>query len=361
MHLDTQLVAALLVFGLIALASRQIGTFFTRIHFPLVTGFLLTGILAGPHVLQVVSTGSLERVHFLDQIALGFIGFAAGAHLYLPEFKSRFRTIRWVTLGLVVSTYTLSTLAVYMLAGAIPFMATLPAPARVGIALMAAAIMVARSPSSAIAVINELRASGPFTRMVLGVTVTMDVVVIILFTISSSIADALLGQLGLQFSLVLLVAAEIVMAAGLGVILGKIIALLSPIPLNGVLKGILLLACNYLVFPFSSFLHHLSRDSWPVEIFLEPLLVCMVAGFVVTNFSSSRTEFQRLVDLVGPTVYITFLTLVGASLAFDTLLQTWHIALLLFSVRPLGIFMGSVAGRMAAGDPWRLNRVAWMT
>ena len=38
------------VFGLIALASRQIGTFFTRIHFPLVTGFLLTGILAGPHV-----------------------------------------------------------------------------------------------------------------------------------------------------------------------------------------------------------------------------------------------------------------------------------------------------------------------
>ena len=194
MHLDTQLVAALLVFGLIALASRQIGTFFTRIHFPLVTGFLLTGILAGPHVLQVVSTGSLARVHFLDQIALGFIGFAAGAHLYLPEFKSRFRTIRWVTLGLVVSTYTLSTLAVYLLAGAIPFMATLPAPARLAIALMAAAIMVARSPSSAIAVINELRASGPFTRMVLGVTVTMDVVVIILFTISSSIADAVLGQ-----------------------------------------------------------------------------------------------------------------------------------------------------------------------
>ncbi len=55
MPLDTQLVAALLVFGLIALASRQIGAFFTRIHFPLVTGFLLTGILAGPHVLQVVS------------------------------------------------------------------------------------------------------------------------------------------------------------------------------------------------------------------------------------------------------------------------------------------------------------------
>ena len=267
MHLDTQLVAALLVFGLIALASRQIGAFFTRIHFPLVTGFLLTGILAGPHVLQVVSAGSLARVHFLDQIALGFIGFAAGTHLYLPELKSRFRTIRWVTLGQVVFTYTLSTLALFMLADAISFMATLPAPARLAIALIGAAILVARSPSSAIAIINELRARGPFTRMVLGVTVTIDVVVIILFAISSSIADALLGQLGFRFGLVLLVMAEIVMAAGLGVILGKIVALLSRIPANGVFKGILLLACNYLAFPFSSSLHHFSRDAWPVEIF----------------------------------------------------------------------------------------------
>jgi Trk K+ transport system NAD-binding subunit/Kef-type K+ transport system membrane component KefB len=361
MHLDTQLVAALLVFGLIALASRQIGSFFTLIHFPLVTGFLLTGIVAGPYVLEVVSAESLARVHFLDQIALGFIGFAAGAHLYLPELKSRFRTIRWVTLGQLVFTYTLSALALFLLAGAIPFMAELPTPARLAIALMGAAILVARSPSSAIAIINELRARGPFTRLVLGVTVTMDVIVILLFSISSSIADVLMDQLGFRFGLVLLVVAEIVMAAGLGVILGKVVARVSTIPANGALKGILLLACNYLVFPFSSFLHHWSSDSWAVEIFLEPLLVCMVAGFVVTNFSSRRTELHSVLDLVGQPVYVVFFTLVGASLTFGTLVQTWHIALLLFAVRLLAIFIGSVVGGMAGGDPWRLNRISWLT
>ncbi len=361
MALDTQLVAALLVFGLIAIASRQIGAFFTRIHFPLVTGFLLTGIVAGPYVLEVVSAGSLARVHFLDQIALGFIGFAAGAHLYLPELKSRFRTIRWVTLGQLVFTYTLSSLALFLLADAIPFMATLPTPARLAIALMGAAILVARSPSSAIAIINELRARGPFTRLVLGVTITMDVVVILLFAISSSIADVLLDQLGFRLGLVLFVVAEIVIAAGLGVILGKLVARVSTIPANGALKGILLLACNYLVFPFSSFLHHFSRDSLSVEIFLEPLLVCMVAGFVVTNFSSSRTEVHPVLDLVGQPVYVVFFTLVGASLTFGTLVQTWHIALLLFAVRLLGIFVGSVVGGVAGGDPWRLNRISWMT
>ena len=93
MFFDAQLVAALLVFSLIALASRQIGDFFTRIHLPLVTGFLLTGMLAGPYVLEVVSAGTLARVQFLDQIALGFIGFAAGMELHLREFRSRFRSI----------------------------------------------------------------------------------------------------------------------------------------------------------------------------------------------------------------------------------------------------------------------------
>ena len=360
MALDTQLVAALLVFGLIALASRQIGAFFTRVHFPLVTGFLLTGIVAGPYVLEVVSAESLERVHFLDQIALGFIGFAAGAHLYLPEFRSRFRTIRWVTLGLVGFSYTLSALALFLLADVIPFMATLPAPARLAIALVGAAILVSRSPSSAIAVINELRATGPFTRLVLGVTITMDVVVILVFAISSSVADALLGQLGFRLGLVLLVIAEIVLAAGLGVVLGKIVARVSPIPANGIFKGILLLACNYLAFPFSSWLHHWSRDSWPVEIFLEPLLVCMVAGFVVTNFSQRRTELHPVLDLVGQPVYVVFFTLAGASLAFGTLVQTWHIALLLFAVRLAAITMGSLVGGAAAGEPWRLNRISWM-
>jgi len=360
MTVNIQLVAALLVFGLIALASRQIGDFFRRIHLPLVTGFLLTGIVAGPSVLAVVSAGSLERLHFLDQIALGFIGFVAGGALHLSEYKGRFRSIRWVTLGLVVSTFTLSALMVLWLADAIPFLETMPAHSSLAIALLAAAILVARSPSSAIAIINELRASGPFTRLVLGVTVVMDVVVIILFAISSSIADALLSQLGFRFGMVLLVVLEVSLAAGLGVVLGKIVAFLSPLPGNRVLNGILLLACNYLAFPLSSVLRHWSRDAWEVEIFLEPLLICMVAGFVVTNFSSRRTELQPMLDLVGPTVYIMFFTLTGASLALNTLVETWHIALLLFAARLLGIFIGSVAGGTAAGDPWRLNRISWM-
>ena len=43
----------------------------------------------------------------------------------------------------------------------------------VAVALMAGALVVARSPASVIAIVNELKADGAFTQLVLGVTVVV--------------------------------------------------------------------------------------------------------------------------------------------------------------------------------------------
>ena len=80
----------------------------------------------------------------------------------------------------------------------------MPVTHQIAISIPAGAILVARSPSSAIAVVNELRAKGPFTKTVLGVTVIMDVVVIALFSVNSSVADALLTSHSLDLSLIAL-------------------------------------------------------------------------------------------------------------------------------------------------------------
>ena len=56
---------------------------------------------------------------------------------------------------------------------------------------MMATIFVARSPASAIAVINEMRAKGSFVQMAMGVTVIKDFLVILLFAICFSVAGTL--------------------------------------------------------------------------------------------------------------------------------------------------------------------------
>ena len=58
-------------------------------------------------------------------------------------------------------------------------------------AMFAAVVAVGRSPSSAIAVVGEARASGPFTTTVLSVTMVTDVLVILLFTAAEELAHIL--------------------------------------------------------------------------------------------------------------------------------------------------------------------------
>ena len=102
-------------------------------------------------------------------------------------------------------------------------MAELSSSVRFIIAALFGVIFVARSPSSAIAVINELQANGPFTKTAMGVTVVKDVLVIILFAICFAIAKAIINGEELGFTFLLFLALELVLSFGLGDLLGEIL------------------------------------------------------------------------------------------------------------------------------------------
>jgi Trk K+ transport system NAD-binding subunit/mannitol/fructose-specific phosphotransferase system IIA component (Ntr-type)/Kef-type K+ transport system membrane component KefB len=347
-------------FGLIALASKQMGQELLKTGLPLISGFLFTGILAGPYVLDLITKEAVANLRFVDQIALGFIAYAAGGELYLKELKSRFKSVAWVTTGLVISTFTLTSTVLFFLSDFIPFMSNMPVSARVSVSILAGAILVARSPSSAIAIVNELRAKGPFTQTALGVTIIMDVVVIILFAANSSVADALLTGLKFNFGFVLLLFFEIFASFMIGFILSKLLLGILLVKTHKAVKTVLILLSGYLVFSLSAVIRTYTHDNFPVEILLEPLLICMVAGFFMSNTSRFREEFLKILYDIGPPVYIAFFTLTGASLSLDVLIQTWPIAIALFFTRITAIFIGSFFGGTLAGNPVKVNAASWM-
>ena len=347
-------------FTLIALASKQIGQLFTRFKLPLISGFLFTGIIAGPFIFNFISVEATERLRFVDELSLAFIAFVAGSELYLKELRSRFKSIKLVSIGIVVSTFILGSLTVFVVADFIPFMQRLPVASRVAIAILAGAILVARSPSSAVAIIKELRAKGPLTQTVMGVTVVTDVLVIILFAVNSSIADALLTGLRFNLTFIILLSVELIAAVAGGYVVGKILQriLSSRINHNVKIGGILL--TGYAVFVVSTGIRHFTHDRLPFEVFVEPLLVCMIGSFWLINRTDSRDEFLKALHEVGPLVYIAFFTLTGASLTLNILAEIWPITLLLVAVRLAVIFIGSFTGGVLASDPMTHNRVSWM-
>jgi len=355
-----QFLISVLAFALVAIAANQVAKVFLKVGFPLITGLLITGVFAGPFILELIPFQKTENLHFVNNIAFAYIAFAAGAELYLRELKSRFKSITWMTFGQLVATFTLGAVGVYFLADYIYFMQEMTNNSKIAVSILMGTIFVARSPASLIAVINELRAKGPFTSTALGVTVLKDVIVIVLFVINLAIANVLITDEGFDIFLVSLLLLQIVTAFAIGYVLGKLIAAILSLNIHADIKKMLVLFAGYNVYMLFHFIRELSHQWLPFEVYIEPLLICIIGSFVVTNYSKYRPEFLKILNDVGPIVYVAFFTLIGVSMSLNILVNSFGIAIALFGVRILGMIVGSFIGGTLGGDPMRFNRIGWM-
>lgn len=346
----------LAAFGFVVLASRQIGDFFSRLRLPLISGFLIAGIVAGPFILDIIHKEALAPLHFVDQMALAFIALAAGGELQIRFVRGHIRSILTVLTAQTAIVLAAGVVAFVLLSDSIPFMQGIARFQEVlAISLVAATIMVARSPSSALAIIKELRAKGPFTAKVLGATVLTDALVIIVFATAVSIAAGLIEGGGFSVGLLALVVIEILIDIGLGVLVGLLLRWLMHLRFSA-LKRMLILVIGYLVFVLAEELHGVHL--FGIGLFSEPLLICMTAGFYLVNFTRYTSELNRVIEDLSAPVFIAFFTLVGISLELSVLAEAWAVALILVVVRFAGMFLGSLAGGAMAGDPPKHNLLA---
>ncbi|MEL6558399.1 MAG: cation:proton antiporter, partial [Bacteroidota bacterium] len=334
--------------------------FFQKIRLPLITGFIITGIVAGPYVLKLIPEISKEQLNFINEISLAFIAFAAGSELYLKELRSRIDSIKWNTFGQLVITFVFGGLGVYLLADFIPYMRDLSVGSKIAVSMLTGTIFVARSPASAIAVVNELRAKGPFTQTVMGVTVVKDFLVIILFAITLSIAKTIISGEEFSFLSIIIILLELALSFGLGYIYGRILKFLLSWKVHTISKTILIILVGYSAYLLATQSKHFSEEFLHHHITFEPLLVCIIASFYVTNYSKYRAEFLKILEQTGPVIYIAFFTFTGSIMAIDVLMSVFGVAFILFFIRLLTMVAGGYIGGMLAKDPKIYWHYGWM-
>lgn len=344
----------------ILFATNYFSKFFQKIKLPLITGYIVTGVIAGPYVLNLIPSVAIEKILFINDFSLAYIAFAAGSELYLKDLRSRLKSIAWNTFGQLVITFVLSSIAIYTLASMIPFMDGMSINIKISVSLLMAAIFVARSPSSAIAIIHELRAKGPFTQTVMGVTVIKDVLVIILFALCVSISRTLISELPFDIKVISILILELGLSFLLGYLLGKLIHVVLSLPFSSQVKSVILLLMGYGVFLFAHVVQEQSEHLLGFEVFFEPLLICILGSYYVTNYSKFRPEFQFIIHRLGPFIYMAFFTLTGLMISIEVLAKVWLIALILFLVRLISIVIGAFVGSTLAKDDPRHRAVGWM-
>ncbi|MCA9914907.1 MAG: cation:proton antiporter, partial [Anaerolineae bacterium] len=309
-----------LAFVLVALAAKQIGAFFSRYGLPYITGYLLAGALAGPFLLRMLPPEASGELRYIDDVSLAVIAFIAGSELFLKDLQARLRTILLNVLGIVVAAFLLLGIAIFFLQSTIPFTAGFDVVTKIAVATLGATILLALSPASTIAVIKEVRARGSFSKTVLSITVVMDVVIIVLFAVSVAFAGALIEGNALNVQFVILLLVDIAIALLAGYLLGRGIGLLLSTSLNSAAKMILLLLAGFLVFEAGYRVPDWTYELIGAKIKIEPLLISMVAGFTVTNFTNFRHEFEEILHDISPYVYVAFFALTGVALKLDILL-----------------------------------------
>ena len=354
------LLKSLISFGLIGGAALTNGKLARDLKLPMISGFLITGILAGPSVLGFISSSEVQMLQPVDHVALGMIAINAGSELYLKALNGRWGSILAVMLGLVFVTLGVGAGVTFLLRDHISFLQGHSAATAAAISILIGTIMIARSPSAAIAIINELSAKGPFTQLILGVTVLMDVVVIILFALALSVAHNLIE--GQAFSQVFIaeVGLELIASLALGLLLAIPIQLILRARRQSWLRPMSLVGSSCFIFFLADQLHHMHINMWGASLHIEPLIACLTLGVWINNASAQREELDFDLHRLSLLVYLTFFTITGASLKLELLIQMWQVALLLFVIRLIGIGLGAAIGGVIAGEPQEQHRYRWM-
>lgn len=346
-------------FFLVALAAKWIGSFFSQYGLPYITGYLLAGMLAGPFILDLMDGADAENLRFIDELSLAVIAFIAGSELYLKELRTRLRPIALNTLGVVLIAPILIGISLFIATNYIGFTSDFNTEQRLAVAILGGTILMALSPASTVAVIKEVKARGQFTKTVLSMTVVMDVVIIVLFAISVAFADVLVSSASFEATFVLSLLIDLLLAIGLGIAVGLMLSQLMAANINGIVKMGLVLLLGWGIFAVIHQIDIITKDAG-FELHLEPLLVSMIGGFYVTNYTAHRDSFEHILHDISPLVYVAFFTLTGVALKLDILIETGFIAAILFFVRMFSIFLGSYVGGTLAGEPALFRHNAWL-
>jgi len=340
-HLGT--VAAI---GFLLLAGTLMSELLETIGLPHLSGYLLAGIIGGPHVLHLVDHNTVVELSPINTLALSLIALAGGAELRVDTLKSVARSLVWSTL--IQSTLVLVCVAgVFMaISSYLPFTQGMTLKALIGLSLLWGVLAVSRSPSACMGILSQTRAKGPVATFSLAFIMLSDVVVVILLATMMMLARPLItGSGGVSIEDFTVLGHEILNSIAVGVTLG--LALAVYLRLVGRQLLLVLLAIGFGLSDTFSYIH------------VDSLLAFLAAGFVVTNMSDQGEKLLHSIEQTGSVVFVVFFATAGAHLDIPLLKRLWPVAVGLCGSRALfTVIAGQLSSRFSE-DPPVLKRWAW--
>ena len=343
----------LLVIGIAMLAGLFLSRLVSRFNLPDVTSYLVAGLLIGPLCLGRLGIDGLgftsfefvEKLSLVSDVALGFIAFSIGSEFRISALRKTGRQATVVAIFQALTATVLVDLALYILH------LFLGDKLPVSTCIILGAIATATAPAATLMVVNQYKARGPLTDILLPIVALDDAVGLIVFAVSNGVARALISGSISLVSVLVNPLLEIVCSLLLGSLLGWLFTATEKF-FNSNSKR-LSLSITFVVICAA-----LSKLEIPLgggaEIGFSSLLVCMMCGTVFCNLCNFSEDIMSKTDRWTAPVYVLFFVLSGAELDLRVFgsLAVVGIGLVNILARSAGKILGaSVSSRLMHCEP----------
>lgn len=268
-----------------------------RLHLPNVTAYIVAGIIIGPYCLGIIPASVADGMDFIADIALAFIAFGTGEFFRISTLKqSGAKNIVITVFEAVIAAVAVFILTYFILNLGIVF------------SIVLSSLAMATAPASTVMTIKQTGAKGDFVDTLLQVVALDDVVGLIGFGVSVSVATAALYGTFHITSVLKPIAVNTAVFL-LGGVFGLLLKFLLPKKRSNDNRLIIAIA---VLFAFCGIC---------ALIDVSPLLGCMAIGTVYINTTDDDKLFKQI-NYFAPPVLLLFFVRSGVCFRLDALTDT---------------------------------------
>ncbi len=322
----------IIIMGLILLLGFAGGKIIQVIKLPAVTGYVLIGILMSASALNLVKGHMLENLQFIESLGLSLVALIIGGDLGIKKMKQLGKMIVVMTIIQVLATFFSVSLATSLLLG-LPW----------SVAIILGAISSATAPAATVAIIHEYKAKGPLTDTLIAIVALDDAVCVMLFSLVIATTNLISNSGSFSLKQLLFPVWDI----GGSFIFGLIIGIMTIKLMKWIRdKHELVIVVVGFAFLFGELAE---------QFHMSALLMNMMYGFILVNFSKNHKVLFGLIDIELP-IFICFFTLAGSSLNLNILFRNWMPTFLFIVSRAFGKVFGVYFGGLICKAPETIKK-----
>lgn len=341
---------SILRFILVVFVAFIVGKLVAKIKLPSILGWLLTGMILGPHAFGLINDVILESMWYetIVRILECAVGLMIGTELVWKKIKKSGKQIIVTTLTQSLGTF----LFVSLVFGIVFYFMDIP----LYLAIVFGGIALATAPAPALSIVSEFKTDGPVTKTLIPMAALDDMVgVMVFFTVIAIVSSSVSSQ-SLPVYMILLI---ILLPLAIGIVTGLIAGLLLKKETSKTTTLLYLVATLLLASSVGFAMNAL--------IFKSPVLNFMLIGMAFSATFANMISSERLEQIMkyfqpilGISLTVVILNL-GAPLDYHLILGAGLFTAIYILSRAVGKYGGAYLGAKITHSPDTVKKYLGLT